>query len=227
MANLLRPPARPASTTVLVVGLGRFGSACATSLVAAGSEVLAIDNDPVLVQRMADQLTHVMVADSTDEEALRQLGVESIEKAIVGIGSDIEASIMTVLALAQLGVEEIWAKAITKQHGLILERIGAHHVLYPERAMGERVAHAVSGSMIDYFEFEDGFSIARTSAPKMSWGRPLSESVIRSKFNVTVVGVKRRSADFTYAQPETVVLEGDELIVSGQTRLVEQFCQLP
>lgn len=227
MAKWLHSPARPESTTVLVVGLGRFGTACSTSLVAAGSEVLAIDQDPVLVQRMADQLTYVRVADSTDEEALRQLGVETLEKAIVGIGSDIEASIMTVLALAQLGVKEIWAKAITKQHGLILERIGAHHVLYPERAMGERVAHAVSGSMIDYFEFEDGFAIARASAPRISWSRPLSESVIRSKFNVTVVGVKRSGEDFTYAQPETVVLEGDELIVSGQTRLVEKFCRLP
>ncbi len=227
MAKRLRHPNRPESTTVLVAGLGRFGIACATSLVSAGSDVLAIDEDPALVQRMADQLTHVLVADSTDEEALRQLGVDSIEKAIVGIGSDIEASIMTVLALHQLGVKEIWAKAITKKHGLILERIGANHVLYPERAMGERVAHAVYGSMIDYFEFEDGFSIARTSAPQMSWGRPLSESVIRSTFHVTVVGVKRRDVDFTYAQPETVVLEGDELIVSGRTRLVEQFCRLP
>ncbi len=90
---------------------------------------------------------------------------------------------------------------------------------------GRRVAHAISGYMIDYFEFEDGFGIARTEAPRSTWGKPLSESLVRSRSNVTVVGVKRTGQNFIYAVPETVIEAGDELIVSGRTAEVDAFCQ--
>ncbi|MBA2444892.1 MAG: TrkA family potassium uptake protein, partial [Nocardioidaceae bacterium] len=127
---------------------------------------------------------------------------------------------------AEAGVKEIWAKAITHKHGLILERVGAHHVVYPEFAMGERVAHMLASSMIDYIEFDDGFSLARTFAPAMTWDKALGESSPRTHYGVTVVGVKRVGSDFTYARPETVVHRGDELIVSGPTGKVESFCAL-
>ena len=129
------------ASSIVVIGLGRFGTAVAQSLVQMGKEVLAIDEDFDLVQRWADELTHVVQADSTDEEALRQLGVGDFDRAVVAIGADIEASVLTVLALAESGVADIWAKAITRKHGQILERVGAHHVVFPERSMGERVAH--------------------------------------------------------------------------------------
>lgn len=216
-----RLPAR----TVLVVGLGRFGSAAAASLVRQGQEVVAIDENERLVERYADEFTHVMRMDSTDEEALRQIGVSDFDKAIVAIGSDVEASIMTVLALSEMGVEEIWAKAITRKHGQILERIGADHVVYPERAMGERVAHAMAGNMSEFIEFDDGFSLARTSAPKVCFDKTLAESRIRNDFDITVVGVKRQGHDFTYAVPETTVNRGDELIVCGRLEAVEGFCR--
>ena len=118
-----------APQSVLVVGLGRFGSAVARSLVAMGKEVMAIDENPDTVQRWADDLTHVVQADTTDDQALRQLNVREFDRAVVAIGSDIEASVLTVLALADMGIKEIWAKAITAKHGAILERIGAHHVI--------------------------------------------------------------------------------------------------
>jgi trk system potassium uptake protein TrkA len=209
---------------VVVIGLGRFGSAVAQSLIRLGHEVLAIDDESVNVQRWADELTHVVQADSTDEEAMRQLGVPDFRRAVVGMGSNLEASVLTVLTLVQLGVEDVWAKAISKKHGQILHRVGAAHVVYPETAMGERVAHMVTGSMIDYIEFEDGFAIARTKAPLEAHGRTLGESKLRGKYGVTVVGVKRRDEDFTYARPETSVHQGDELIVSGPTEKVEKFC---
>ncbi|MGH3355087.1 MAG: potassium channel family protein [Nocardioidaceae bacterium] len=211
---------------VVVIGLGRFGTSVADSLVHLGHEVLAIDEDHELVQRLSDELTHVAAADSTDEDALRQLGVDGFSRAVVGIGTNIEASVLTVLALAELGIEEIWAKSISRKHGQILHRIGANHVVYPETAMGERVAHMVTGSMIDYIEFDDGFSIARTKAPPEAIGRTLAESALRSRYGVTVVGAKRRGEDFTYARPETEVHPRDELIVSGPTRKVEKFCAL-
>jgi trk system potassium uptake protein TrkA len=211
---------------VVVVGLGRFGTSVAMSLLRLGHDVLAIDENAELVQKWSDDLTHVVAADSTDEEALQQLGVEGFPRAVVGIGADIEASVLTVLALAELGIQDIWAKAISRKHGQILERVGAHHVVYPEHDMGERVAHMVTGAVIDYIEFDDGFSIARTKSPHEAHGRTLSESALRSKYGITVVGVKRRGEDFTYARPETRVHAGDELIVSGPTVAVEKFSAL-
>lgn len=214
------------AASVVVIGLGRFGSAVAESLVRLGQEVLAIEEDPALVEKWADELTHVVQADSTDEEALHQLGIGDFDRAVVAIGADIEASVLTVLALAEAGVSDIWAKAITRKHGQILERIGAHHVVYPEFSMGERVAHMLTGRMIDYIEFDDQFSIARTNAPTMTWDKTLAESAPRTHHGVTIVGVKRVGEDFTYARPETQVHRHDQLIVSGPTDAVEKFCSL-
>ena len=214
------------SRSVVIIGLGRFGTAVAQSLVNLGEEVLAIDEDAALVQRWADELTHVVQADCTDEQALEQLGVGDFGSAVVAIGADIEASVLVVLSLAEAGVPDIWAKAITHKHGRILERVGAHHVVYPEHSMGERVAHMLTGSMIDYIQFDDDFSIARTDAPTMTWDKPLSESAPRTHHGVTIVGVKRGGEDFTYARPETEVHRYDQLIVSGPTRNVERFCRL-
>jgi trk system potassium uptake protein len=212
--------------TVLVVGLGRFGGAVAESLTHLGHEVLAIDEDAETVQRWAERLTHVVQVDSTRSEALRQLGAKDITRAVVAIGSDVEASVLTVLALEEVGVRDIWAKAVSAKHGQILERVGAQHVVYPEAAMGERVAHLVTGRMIDFIEFDDGFAIAKTAAPREAWDMTLSESNLRQKYGITVVGLKRRHADFTYAQADTFVESGDILIVSGPTRLVEKFAAL-
>jgi trk system potassium uptake protein TrkA len=211
---------------VVVVGLGRFGSALALSLVDLGHDVLAIDENADLVQSWADRLTHVVEADSCNIEALRRLGVQDFPHAVVGIGTDIEASVLTTLALSELGVPDIWAKAVNTNHGRILERTGAHHVVYPEAAMGERVAHLVTGKMIDFIEFDDGFAIVKTRAPRELVGKSLAETGVRAKYGITVVGVKRPRTDFTYATPETVMERGDLLIVSGPTKLVERFAAI-
>lgn len=211
---------------VVVIGLGRFGSAVAQSLVRLGHDVLAIDESGEIVQAWADRLTHVVEADSSNADALRRLGAQDYPHAVVGIGTDIEASVLTVLALAELGVPDIWAKAVNPNHGRILERTGAHHVVYPEAAMGERVAHLVTGKMIDFIEFDDGFAIVKTRAPRAAIGKTLGKAGIRSKYGVTVVGVKRPRTDFTYATPETAIERGDLLIVSGPTKLVEIFAAL-
>jgi trk system potassium uptake protein TrkA len=209
--------------SVVVIGLGRFGGQVAEALVRLGHEVLAIDEDLDIVQRWADRLTHVVQADSTDEYALRQLGVAEFDRAIVGIGTDLEASVLTVLALTELDVREIWAKAITAKHGKILSSVGAHHVVYPEREMGDRVAHLITGRMLDYIEFDDGFAIAKTRPPKAAVGRTLADSALRTRYGVTVVGVKMSNQDFDYARPETVVPAGSLLIVAGSTEAVQRF----
>jgi trk system potassium uptake protein TrkA len=212
--------------SILVIGLGRFGGQVAASLVRLGHEVLAIDESQQIVQRWAEKLTHVVQADSTDEEALRQLGVGEFRRAIVGIGTDIEASVLTVLALTEIGVREIWAKAITAKHGKILAAVGADHVIYPEAAMGDRVAHLITGQMLDFIEFDDGFAIAKVRAPGEAVGKTLAESALRTKYGITVVGVKMSGADFTYAQPQTMVYGGALLIVAGKTPEVQRFASV-
>ncbi|HWX47154.1 MAG TPA: TrkA family potassium uptake protein [Roseomonas sp.] len=214
------------SDGVVVIGLGRFGGAVAESLVRLGHDVLGIDESAELVQSWADRLTHVVQADASSGETLRRLGVHEFGRAVVGIGTDIEASVLTVLALSELGVPDIWAKALSPKHGRILERTGAHHVIYPEAAMGERVAHLVTGKMIDFIEFDDGFAIVKTCAPREAMGKTLAESALRKRYGVTVVGVKRPREDFTYARPETLIQRGDLLIVSGPTRNCEAFAAI-
>jgi trk system potassium uptake protein TrkA len=214
------------SPPVLIVGLGRFGYSVARSLVAMGQEVLALDGDAAIVQRYSDELTHVVQADSTDPEALEQLGVRTFAKAVISTASDVEASVLTAMILVEAGVQDIWAKASSREHGMILQRIGVHHISYPERQAGEAVAHMIVGGMSQYLEFEDDFAIARTMAPREQWDKTFEESGLRARYGVTVVGVKRIGEDFVYARPDTLVHPQDELVVSGPTRLVETFCAL-
>jgi trk system potassium uptake protein TrkA len=215
------------SGAVLVVGLGRFGSSIAEALDRLGHEVLAIDRSGALVQEWSGRLTHVVEADSTSEEALRQVGAGDFSVAVVGIGTSVEASVLTTANLVDIGIPHVWAKALTPAHGKILERIGATNVVYPERDAGERVAHLVSGKLLDYIEFEDGFAIAKMRPPRETRGFTLAESQIRAKYGVTVVGVKSPGKDFTHAIPSTKVSAHDVIVVSGETALLERFAARP
>lgn len=208
---------------VLVIGLGRFGSALAETLVKLDFEVLGIDSDPQVVADWAGRLTHVVEADSTNEDALRQLGCHDFQRAVVAIGTHLEASILTTSALVDLGVGEIWAKADSTAHGRILQRVGAHHVVFPEHDVGMRVAHQVTGQVMDYIEFDQDLAMVKTRAPAELQGKALGGSGIRAKYGITVVGIKKPGTDFTHATGETRVDGGDILIVSGTPKNVEKF----
>jgi trk system potassium uptake protein TrkA len=215
------------SAPVVVVGLGRFGRSLALELMDEGVEVLGIDENPKTVQSLAGRLTHVVEADSTNEEAMRQLSVHEFDRAVVGIGSDIEASILTASIIVNFEIRHTWAKAISHSHARILTQLGVGHVVRPEHDMGKRVAHLVRGRMLDYIEFDDGYAIVKTTPPRSILGMPLGRSRVRSEHGVTIVGVKRGGQDFTYATPETVVESGDLIIVSGPEEGVERFSDLP
>ena len=216
---------RRLTSPVLVVGLGRFGSSLALSLVDGGRDVLAVDMSTDRVQHYADRLTHVLQVDTTDEEAMRQIGVADFAQAIVAIGSDIESSVLTTALLADFGVQEIWAKAISREHGRILQRIGAHHVVYPEADMGERVAHLVSGAMLDYIQFDDEFALAKLVADETLSEAPLGTLGLRAAFGITVVGVRPPDGTFTYADRDTVIAPGSLIAVAGRTADVDRFAQ--
>ena len=216
-------PRRP----VLVIGLGRFGSAVAATLERMGHEVLGADADPEIVRDHKDLLTQIVEADCTEIETLRRLGAAEFDTAVVAIGSNVEASLLAVLALVDLGLPNIWAKANTERHGRILERTGAHHVVFPEQKMGERVARLVNERLLDFISFDGEFAIARLKAPEPIIGLPLVTSQCRRKFDVTVVGVKRTGEDFIHAVPDTIIMPGDELVVSGRIDRIEAFSAIP
>lgn len=221
-----RGPTRAATAQVLVVGLGRFGSAVAAELTHLGFEVLGVDTDGRRVQQMSELLTHALEADTTRIEVLEQIGARDFDNAVVGIGSDVEASILTTAALADAGVPNIIAKAVTDAHGRILERVGAHTVVYPEKEMGRRVAHLVGGSILDWFQLDPSFAMVETHAPSETLGRTLAELELRARYGVTVVCVKPGDAGFTYATPDTVLDEGDVLVVAGPSDACEAFARL-
>jgi trk system potassium uptake protein TrkA len=212
---------------VLVCGLGRFGSSTADALSRLGHEVLAIDRDARLVQEWSSRLTRVVEADSTSIEALEQLGCRDFPVAIVGIGTSIESSVLTCSNLVDLGIPQIWAKAITSKHGRILERIGVQKVVYPEADAGERVAHLVTGKLMDYMEVDDEFAVVKMRPPSEAHGFTLAQAQLRKKYGVTVVGVKTPGKEFTYAGPDTMISRHDLLLVAGHSELLERFAARP
>ena len=216
----------PHDAPVLVIGLGRFGAATAGQLDRLDREVLAVDADAALVQKWSERVTHAVQADARNIDALRQIGAQDFSIAVVAVGSSIEASVLITANLVDLKVPQIWAKAISQSHGKILARIGANHVIYPEAEAGERVAHLVSGRMLDFIEFDDDFAIVKMYPPKPIRGIPLSESQVRRKYGITVVGVKSPGKDFTYATPETVISNHDLIIASGNTADLDRFAAL-
>ena len=209
-----------------MVGLGRFGGAVAAELVRLGFEVLGIDSEGARIQHYGDLVTHVVQADATNEVALRQLGVADFRYAVVGIGTDVEASILATAALCDIGVPNIWAKAVTRSHGRILERVGAHHVIFPEHDMGHRVAHLVGGRIIDWFQLDDDFALVETTVPDELAGQSLGEIALRARYGVTVVCLKPEGQSFTYATAETVLEKGAVLVVAGPTSRAEAFAHL-
>lgn len=208
---------------IVVIGLGRFGSALAHTLVDMGYEVLGVDFDDEIVQEHAGSLTHVVQADTTNERALRQIGAADAVTAVVCIGTDIESSVLTTTALVDLGIRNVWAKAITTAHGRILQRVGAHRVVFPEAEMGSRVAHLVTGQALEYLPLDENFVIAEMTAPNELIGVALGDSNLRAKYKVTVVCVKPQGGQFTYADRETVLRHSDLIVIAGHRADVDRF----
>lgn len=212
---------------VAVLGLGRFGTALALGLARGGTEVLAVDRRPDVVQRLSGQLGQVVIADSTDPDALTEIGIADFSRVVVAIGGDLEASILTTALLAELEIRDIWAKAVSRQQATILERIGAHHVVFPEQDMGERIAHLVSGRLLDWVELDPEWVFAKTKPPQEIVGVPLGETGLRKKHRITVVSVKpEHEPNYTHADYDTVLTYGSVIVIAGRPTDVERFVEL-
>jgi trk system potassium uptake protein TrkA len=222
----VRPRSEERAAGTLVIGLGRFGQSIATSLDRLGQDVLVAEKNPDLVAQWSGRLA-LVEADASNPEALDQIGARDFSVAIVAVGTALEASVLITGNLVDLGTPQIWAKAVSAEHGRILQRIGAHHVVFPEFDAGNRVAHLVSGKLLDYIEVEDGFTIVKMRPPKETHGFTLEQAKVRSKYGVTIIGVKSPGVEFQYATPETRISPTDLLIVSGPAELLERFGARP
>jgi trk system potassium uptake protein TrkA len=201
----------------MVVGLGRFGTSAARELQSLGHDVLAIDQDEDIVNAIAPDVTHAVQLDATDDEALRAAGAADFGTAIVAISSNEEASIFATMALKDLGVQNVIAKAGTLLHGRILERIGADRVVYPEREMGQRVAHSFNApDVIDYLDVAPGFGIEKVRPPEPFIGRTLRELDLPGRLQLTPVALRRGERVTVNPHPDERIGKDDELILIGR-----------
>jgi trk system potassium uptake protein TrkA len=211
-------------TSVLVIGLGRFGSAAARELMALGHEVLAVDANEALVNELAPEVTHAVVLDAADEGALRAIGAASFDHAIVAISSSTEASIFATMALKKLGVRNVVAKAGSELHGAILERVGADRVVFAEREMGQRVAHAFAvADVVDYLDVAPRFGIVKVRPPETWVGRALRDLDLPARLQLTPVALRRGDLVTVNPSRDEVIAAGDEVILIGRDDRLEQL----
>jgi trk system potassium uptake protein TrkA len=208
----------------VVIGIGRFGSSVAKTLSQMGFEVLAIDHREAQIQEISATVTHAVQADSTDEEALRALGVRNFDVVIVAIGEDIQASILTTLILKEIGVGSIVVKAVNDLHGKVLKKIGADKVVFPERDMGTRVAHhLISSNILDYIELSADYSIAEIMVSPNMVGKSLRQLDIRAKFGCNVIAIKQNQNLIIPPSAEDPLKENDILVIVGKNESLQQF----
>lgn len=200
----------------LVIGLGRFGRSVAKMLYESDQEVMAVDVSEDLVQDMINdyKVENAMVLDGTDLTSLQEIGAQNFDTAFVCM-RNLEASILTTLNLRELGVSKIIAKAGSREHGKVLEKIGASKIVYPEEYMGRRIAQLVmEPNMIEHLRFSSDFLLAEIKAPNLFWNKTLIELNVRNKYNANIVGI-RKANDVFYPNPaaETLIEKGDILVV--------------
>ncbi len=208
-----------------VIGLGRFGSALAMGLADAGADVIAVDRNRELVERMRDHVAVAVSLDSTDADALKSQGIHEVDVAIVGIGENFEASILTTVNLKEIGVPRVVCRATTEIRARILAGVGADDVVNPENEAAIRWKNRlVAPSILDRLELAEGASLVQMTSPKAFHNKTLSELAIHRKYKVSIVGIKRPITDTAGHQKELVIsvpmgdtqiLDGDTIIVMG------------
>ena len=201
----------------VVIGLGRFGNTLARQLCKLGAEVLAMDVHNDLVQQVAEDVTHAVVGDAQDKDVLRALGVRDFDCAIVAIGTDLAASVLTVMNLQELGVPYIICKAHDETHSRVLKKLGVNRVVIPEQENATRLARSLhSHNVLDYIELSEDYGILEIPAPKSWVGKTLKELNIRAKLGVNIIAVENNkktnvspAADYQIQQEDILVVLGD------------------
>jgi trk system potassium uptake protein TrkA len=213
-----------AKEQVLVIGLGRFGSAVARELERLGHQVLAIDQGEQQVNDIASEVTHALQLDAADEDALRSAGAGDFQTAIVAISTDAEPSIFATMVLKRLGVRTVIAKAGSQLHAEILSRVGADRVVLPERETGLRLAHSFNvPNVIDYLDVAPNFGIEKIRPPASFIGKSLGELDLKTRLGLTPIALRRGQQVFVNPARDERVAEGDELILIGRDDKLDQL----
>lgn len=207
-----------------IIGMGRFGSSVARTLYEMEYEVMGIDEDEERINENIQYVTHAVAADSTDERALREIGIRNFDVVVVAIGADIQASILTVLILKEMGVKKIVAKAQNERHGQVLYKVGADRVVFPERDMGVRVAHnLISANVLDFIELAEDYSVAEVVVSPKLVGKTLRQLDIRAKYEVNVIAIKSDERFNIAPRPDEVIQYNDVLVVIGNNKHLKEF----
>ena len=208
----------------IVVGLGRFGSAVATTLVELGHEVLGVDNDEERVDALKDKITQAVQADITEEKVLKELGVKNFDAAIVSIATDLEASILVTMMLKEMGLKYIIAKAQNNLHAKVLKKIGVDKVVFPERDMGARIAQRlITPNIKDYIELEPDYNVIEIKALPEFADKTLSELDLRNKYGINVLAIKRDNSVNISPRAKDLIKKDDFLIVIGETKKITEL----
>ena len=210
----------------IVIGLGRFGSAVATTLVELGHEVLGVDNDEERVYALKDKITQAVQADINEEKVLKELGVKNFDAAVVSIATNLEASILVTMMLKEMGLKYIIAKAQNALHGKVLEKIGVDKVVFPERDMGIRIARRlITPNIKDYIELEPDYSVIEIETLPEFVDKTLSELDLRNKYEINVLAIKRDNSFNISPQAKDVIKKNDFLIVIGETKKITELAE--
>lgn len=207
-----------------VIGLGRFGGSLVEEFHHLGVEVLAVDVNEEKVKRYSQFATHAVVANAINENNLKDLGLKNVDLVIVSFGGNIEASILTTLLLKDLGVKQVWVKALSENHQKVLEKIGADRVIHPEREMAKRIAHHVtSDKIIDFIELSKNHSIAEIISTKKVTDKTLKELNVSANYGCTIIGIQRGEQFIVSPSAEETICPNDILIVLGHNNEIHAF----
>ena len=221
---------------VAVIGLGRFGYGVAETLVKKGCEVLAIDTDPEKVQVISDLATFAVQCDATDEKALRAISIQNVDVAVVSIGENVEASILIVQTLKELGIKQIIAKGVTALQGKILKNLGVSEVIFPERDAATRLAQRLmSPNVFEYLELVPGYSVEEIAVPDEMSGLRLKEAQIQETYHINLIGIRKKVTRMVKGRmttdevfnvtpsSEDVIEKGDVLVVVGKQEDIDRL----
>ncbi|MDV5063590.1 TrkA family potassium uptake protein [Veillonella sp. YH-vei2232] len=210
--------------SIMIIGLGQFGSTVAKSLIELDQEVLGVDIDADIVQRATTFLTHAVVADATDELVLQSLGLGQYDIVIVAIGDNTQANLMTSMMLKELNVPYVVSKAESELQGKMLKKIGVDMVLYPERDMAMRLAQSLTRDyVLDYLQLSNDIGLVEIETPEFLVGKTLIESGLRETYQLSVVAVKTGNDIEVPPKPNRPLTEADRLILIGRIHDIDEL----
>ncbi|WP_343287876.1 TrkA family potassium uptake protein [Turicibacter bilis] len=211
------------NTTFAVIGCGQFGGSVVSELASQGADVIAIDRNEDVIKKYINIATHTIVLDSTDEESLRSIGIRNVDHVIIGIGQDIQGSILTALLLKEIGVNKVTVKVVNDYHKKVILKIGVDNVIQPEKDTGKRLAHQMlSDRILDYIVLADNYSIIEILAVGPVIGHTLIELNIPTRFRINITAIKRQNG-IIVPQANTSIITGDRLLVIGENKDLTEF----